>query len=251
MANAALVARESASAAGPKRSFRRHAVIRQRRKPRKNAARVAGLSRISIFWTQSEIQSVSRTDDYYFRYRRFPQRIDNIVSMETVLSRTRLWLVAMAYAGVLAVAVVLIVARYVQYVTHPADVAAYGGMYAGGDLMLEVFILAMLLLVTFFLVLVIYKSEPAYTIYAKVLVGLSLTAPLSVGLISIPAVNQGMNVLGEACMFRLFASPLVALGIGASRLFARFALPKKLTVYALLIEGFTLVGMGVLLFSHS
>ena len=169
--------------------------------------------------------------------------------METVLSRTRLWLVAIGYAGVLAVAAVLIVARYVQYVTHPADVAAYGGMYAGGDLMLELFIAGMLLVVTFFLVLVIYQSEPAYTIYSKVLLGVSLTAPLSVGLISIPAVNQGMNVLGEVCMFRLFASPIVVFGIGASRLFARFPGPKKLTVYALLIEGLTLVGMGVLLFS--
>ena len=161
----------------------------------------------------------------------------------------QLGLVAAGYAGVLAVAAALIVARYVQYVTHPADVAAYGGMYAGGDLMLEAFIGGMLLVMTFFLVLVIYKSERDFTIYSKVLLGLSLTAPLSVGLISIPAVNQGMNVLGEACMFRLFASPMVAFGIGASRLFARFPRPKKLTVYALLIEGLTLAGMGTLLFS--
>jgi hypothetical protein len=169
--------------------------------------------------------------------------------MEMVLSRTRLWLVAFGYAAVLAVATLLIAARYIQYVTHPADVAAYGGMYAGGDLMLELFIGGMLLMVTFFLVLVIYKSESAYTIYSKVLLGLSLTAPLSVGLISIPAVNHGMGFLGEACMFRLFASPMVALGIGASRLFARFPRPKRLIVYALLIEGLTLVMMGVLLFS--
>ena len=157
--------------------------------------------------------------DYYFRYSRFPQRIDNIVSMEMVLSRTRLWLVATGYAAVLAVAAVLIIARYLQYVTHPADVAAYGGMYAGGDLMLEVFIAGMLLVVSFFLVLVIHQSEPAYTIYSKVLLGLSLTAPLSVGLIAIPVVNQGMNVLGEVCMFRLFASPLLLAGMGMSRLF--------------------------------
>jgi hypothetical protein len=167
--------------------------------------------------------------------------------METVLSRTRLWLVAIGYAAVVAVAAVLIVARYIQYVTHPADVAAYGGMYAGGDLMLEVFIGGMLLVVTFFLVLVIYKSEPAYTIYSKVLLGLSLTAPLSVGLISIPAVNQGMNVLGEVCMFRLFASPLVIAGMGMSRLFARYPRTKRLTVYGLLIEGFTLAALLALL----
>ena len=160
-------------------------------------------------------------------------------------------MVATGYAAVLAVAAVLIVVRYFQYVNHPADVAAYGGMYAGGDLMLEVFIGGMLMVMTFFLVLVIYKSEPAYTIYSKVLLGLSLTAPLSVGLIAIPAVNQGMNVLGEVCMFRLFASPLVIAGMGMSRLFARFPRAKKLTVYALLIEVLTLVGTGVLLFSHA
>jgi hypothetical protein len=164
-----------------------------------------------------------------------------MVTVETVLSRTRLWLVAIGYAAVLCVAAVLIVARYIQYVTHPADVAAYGGMYAGGDLMLEVFIGGMLLVVTFFLVLVIYKSEPAYTIYSKVLLGLSLTAPLSVGLISIPAVNQGMNVLGEVCMFRLFASPMVIVGMAMIRLFARYSRPKRLTVNALLIEVVTLI----------
>jgi hypothetical protein len=153
----------------------------------------------------------------------------------------QLGLVATGYAGVVAVAAVLIVVRYLQYVNHPADVAAYGGMYAGGDLMLEVFIGGMLMVMTFFLVLVIYKSEPDYTIYSKVLLGLSLTAPLSVGLISIPAVNQGMNVLGEVCMFRLFASPMVIAGMGMSRIFARFPRPKRLTVYALLIEAVTLI----------
>jgi hypothetical protein len=153
----------------------------------------------------------------------------------------QLVLVATGYAAVLAVAAVLIVVRYFQYVNHPADVAAYGGMYAGGDLMLEVFIGGMLMVMTFFLVLVIYKSEPDYTIYSKVLLGLSLTAPLSVGLISIPAVNQGMNVLGEVCMFRLFASPMVIVGMGMSRLFAQYSRPKRLTVYALLIEAVTLI----------
>ncbi len=153
----------------------------------------------------------------------------------------QLGLVAIGYAAVLAVAAVLIVVRYFQYVNHPADVAAYGGMYAGGDLMLEVFIGGMLMVMTFFLMLVIYKSEPDYTIYSKVLLGLSLTAPLSVGLISIPAVNQGMNVLGEVCMFRLFASPMVIAGMGMSRIFARFPRPKRLTVYALLIEAVTLI----------
>ena len=124
-------------------------------------------------------------------------------------------------------------------------------MYAGGDLMLEVFIGGMLLVVTFFLVLVIYKSEPAYTIYSKVVLGLSLTAPLSVGLISIPAVNQGMNVLGEVCMFRLFASPLVIAGMGMSRLFARYPRVQAADALRVLIEGLTLAACWRSYFAHA
>jgi hypothetical protein len=163
--------------------------------------------------------------------------------MEWTSRRTQLGLVAFGYAAAVAIAAALIVARYVQYVTHPDDVAAYGGMYAGGDLMLEVFICGMFLVVTFFLALVIYKSEPAYTTYSKILLGVSLTAPLSVGLLFIPAVNQGSTLLGSVCMFRLFASPMVIAGMGMSRLFARFPRPKRLTVYGLLIEGLTLILM--------
>jgi hypothetical protein len=167
--------------------------------------------------------------------------------------KTQLALVGGGYAVVLAISGVLVGVRYLAYVTHPADVAAYGGMWAGGDLMLELFIVGMLLVMTFFLVLVIKQSETAYTIYSKALVGISLTAPLSVAMISIPAVSRGdfflTNILGFACMFRLFASPLIAFGIGASRLFARFPRPKKLTVYALAIEGVTLFLMVAFLFS--
>lgn len=172
--------------------------------------------------------------------------------MEASVLRTRLYWVGGGYAAVAALSAALIVARYLQYVTHPADAAQYGGMWAGGDLMLELFITGLLLVVTFFLVLVIRKEESAYTVYSKVLLGLSLTAPLSVGLISIPAVSQGTGWLGYACMFRLFASPMVIVGLGGSRLLARFSRAKRLLSYSLIIEGLTLVGMFGLLgvFSH-
>lgn len=167
--------------------------------------------------------------------------------MEASVLRTRLYWVGGGYAAVAALSAALIFARYLQYVTHPADVAQYGGMWAGGDLMLELFITGLLLVVTFFLVLVIRKEESAYTIYAKVLLGLSLTAPLSVGFISIDAVSQGTGWLGYACLFRLFASPMVIVGLGASRLLARFSRAKRLLSYSLMIEGLTLVGMFGLL----
>lgn len=162
---------------------------------------------------------------------------------------TQLTLVGLGYLIVLAISAALVFARHVAYVTHAADAAAYSGMWAGGDLMLELLVVGMLLVMTFFLVLVIAKSQAAYTTYAKVLVGVSLTAPLSAAIIAIPAIGQGNSVLGWACLFRLFASPLVFLGLAASRLFAWFPRPKKLTIYAIFIEGLTLLSLGILLFS--
>jgi hypothetical protein len=163
--------------------------------------------------------------------------------MNAASRKTQLGLVTFGYAAVLALSVFLIVARYLQYLRHPEDVAASGGMYAGGDLLLEIFIVGMLLVVTFFLVLVIYKSEPAFTLYSKALFGLSLTAPLSAGLLSIPALGQGESLLGWACMFRLFASPLLIPAIAISLLFARFPRPKRLIIYAFLVEAFSLIAV--------
>jgi hypothetical protein len=162
--------------------------------------------------------------------------------------KIQIGLVACGYAMALGMAAILMAWRYWQYMTHPADAAASSGMWAGGDLMLEFFICGMLLVVTFFLVLVIYEYEAAYTNYAKVLLALSVTAPVSVGLIAIPAVSQGTSLVGWVCLFRVFASPLLLVGFGMSRLFARFPKAKRMTNYALLIEGLTLVFMALVLF---
>jgi hypothetical protein len=161
--------------------------------------------------------------------------------------KLQLGLVACAYAATLGIAALLLVWRIWQYRTHAADAAQYGGMWAGGDLTLEVFICGLLLAVTFLLVLVTYKHETAYTNYAKVVLALSVTLPVSIGLIAIPAVGQGDSLVGWACLFRVFASPLVLAGLGMSRLFARFPAAKRITNYALLIEALTLVVMVLLL----
>ncbi len=161
--------------------------------------------------------------------------------MKSIPLRTQLYLVAAAYAAVLVTAALLVYARHLLYVTHPQDVAAAGGMYAFGDWMLELFIGCMLLVPTFILVFIIRKSEPLYTGYAKTLLGLSLTAPLSLALLTISAISQGTMVLGWICMDRLFCSPIAILGFAVSRLLARFDRAKRLTLYALLIEALTLV----------
>jgi hypothetical protein len=159
--------------------------------------------------------------------------------MKSIPLRAQLGLVAAGYAVVLATAALLVYVRYLQYVNHPEDVAASGGMYAAGDWMLEIFIGCMLLVPTFVLALVIRTSEHLYAGYSKVLLGLSLTAPISLGVLSIPAVNQGTMARGWICMDRLFCSPIVIVGLVVSRLLARFDQAKRLTLYALLIEVLT------------
>ncbi len=170
--------------------------------------------------------------------------------METSPSRLQLRLVAASYAVVGVVSALLIFARYLQYVRNPQDAAAASGMYAGGDLLLEVFICFLFLLPTAPLVFVIRKSESAYTVYAKVLFGLSLTAPISAGFLVIPVINQWYWC--DACIFRLFAMPIVVVVFIFSWWLTRFASARRLISYALLIEGLTfivVIGAGIFLFS--
>ena len=110
-------------------------------------------------------------------------------------------------------------------------------MYAGGDLLLEMFICFLFLVPTVVLVFVIRKSESAYTTYAKVLLGLSWTAPLSLGLAFVPLLNQWY--WGDVCIFRVFAMPLVIVVLICSRWLTRFVRARRLISYALLIEGLT------------
>jgi len=159
--------------------------------------------------------------------------------MEQPPLQLQLRLVAASYAMVGAVSALLIFNRYLVYVRNPQDVAAAGGMYAGGDLLLELIICVLLLVPTSALVFVIRKSESYYTAYAKVLLGVSLTAPLSVIALVIPVLNKWY--WGDAIIFRLFAIPLVLVVLIGSRWLTRFTRARQLISYALLIEGLTLV----------
>jgi hypothetical protein len=167
--------------------------------------------------------------------------------MDKIPYRVQLRLVAAGYAAVLAITVGLIIMRYLQYVRHPDDVAAYGGMWAGGDMMLELFICFLLMVPTLFLVFVIRKSETASETYAKVLFGISVTAPVSAALIAIPAIGQSNMILGWFCLFRVLGSPVVLIWLIVSRLLARFDRQKRWTSYALLVETLTLVVIGGLM----
>lgn len=167
--------------------------------------------------------------------------------MESISLRSQLWLVSAAYAAVAMISAVLIFMRHLQYMRNPADAAAYGGMWAGGDMVLGFFICCMFLVPTFFLILVIAKSEPASAFYSKIVLCFSLTAPLSVGSFFVPTVAQGW--MGYPFLYRLLGSPMVLVGMAISRLMVRFPRAKRLTSYALMIEVGNIVLMVALLFS--
>jgi hypothetical protein len=161
--------------------------------------------------------------------------------MDASPSRLQLRLVAGSYAAVAAVSALLVFERYLLYVRNPQDVAAAGGMYAGGDLLLEIFIGFLFLVPTAALVWVIRKSESCYTAYAKALLGLSLTAPFAAGFLVVPVLNQWY--WGNVCIFRLFAVPMVVVVLAFSRWLTRFQRARRLISYALLIEGATFIVM--------
>src|SRR5690349_1662469 len=147
--------------------------------------------------------------------------------MNSIPWRAQLGIVAAGYVAVLLFSAALIYQRHMLYVNHAADAAAAGGMYAGGDLILALFIGCLFFVPTFLLMIVIRKSESASIKYAQVLLALSLTMPFCfVGFL--PAVNQGNSLLGDFCIYRSWSSPLVIVGLVISWLFSRFPRAKRL-----------------------
>jgi hypothetical protein len=174
-----------------------------------------------------------------------PSGPSQFAEMKLIPGRVQLGVVAVGYMAVLLVSAALIYERHMQSVNNPVE--SSGGMWAGGDLILEFFIVGLFLIPTFLLVLVIRKSETAYARYSQTLLGLSLTAPICAGVFLIPAVNQGNTLLGWFSMYRLFASPVIIVGLAVSRVMARFHRARRLTSYALLFEVGT-VALIVMLF---
>lgn len=155
-------------------------------------------------------------------------------------------LVALGYAAVFVVAAVSLYSRHLMELADP--VGASGGMAAAGDTLLHLFIGFLFLIPTTLLIWIIAKSETVYTGYSKFLLGLSLSAPLCLGVLLFGEkyVAQSLSWL---CLYRILESPLVLVGVGISRLMARFDRAKRLASYALLVEALTL-GITVAVFIH-
>jgi len=127
---------------------------------------------------------------------------------------------------------------------HPEDANASGGMYAFSAAITDIFHAILLMVPTVFSIRLMSKFEAVYTAYSKFLFWLSLSAPV---LLAVSLVGPLEKIFAAPCLIRLMASPFVFLGIGISRWVARFDRAKKLTFWALVIEGVTL-GIGMVLF---
>jgi|SRR5450432_600483 len=130
--------------------------------------------------------------------------------------------------------------RQAYYIPHSGDLKGFGGRYASSAAVSDAFHGCLLMVPTVFLIRFMSKFEIVYSAYSKVLVGLSLTAPIFLA-------GSLLGPLKTICLIRLMASPFVLVGMGISRWMARFDLAKKLTQWALVIESVTL-GIAVVLF---
>jgi hypothetical protein len=128
-------------------------------------------------------------------------------------------LVGMGYAAVLVVAAAALYLRHLVELQDP--VAASGGMAAAGDTMLYLFIGCLFLIPTAFLIWTIAKFEALYTAYSRFLFGLSLSAPVCLTVLLFGG-NYVAQSLSWLCLYRVLESPIVLVGMGISRLAARF-----------------------------
>jgi hypothetical protein len=152
--------------------------------------------------------------------------------------RAQVGLVVAGYAGVIVLSALWITARYIAEQRDPA--MFNGGMGAGGDWFLKLIIVGMFLAPTFFLALIIRNSEADYTKFARVLLGFALALPVSVGLMAVPAIGQTnkfpWSLVGDVCLYRVFAFPMTVVGFVGCCVLAKFKRPRRLILYSVGIE---------------
>jgi hypothetical protein len=171
------------------------------------------------------------------------------MSLTAFQRRAQFGLVAAGYAGVITVSSLWIAQRYLAERRNPADFSS--GMAAGGDWFLELIIVGMLLAPTFLLAWFIRNSEPASTTFARVLLGLGISAPVCAALMAIPAIGNTNHfpgsLIGSICFYRVFAFPMTVAGLAGCAILTKCKRPRRFILYSLSIEIMTFAVIAVLL----
>ena len=154
--------------------------------------------------------------------------------------------IALAYAALAVVAAGFLYRRHLVELQDPA--AASGGMAAFGDTLLGFFLAGLFLIPTVWLIWIIAKFEGPYRAYSQFLLGFSLSAPVCLSLLFLGERYVAPS-LSWLSLFRIMGTPVVLVGMGFSRLVARFDRAKRLISYALLVEGLTLaIAVAIVLY---
>jgi len=156
---------------------------------------------------------------------------DRSVAVQAISRRIQLELIGAGYAAVLLFGVFEFFQRYLYTLREPIDSA--GGMAAFGDAMLTVFVALLFLVPTFFLLRWMAQADGIYAVYSKILLAVSLTAPLSMGLL---ALFHRSETVQNVCVTRFLWAPFLLLVMAMRR-----SLGKRLITWALLIEAGTLI----------
>src|SRR5580704_2387189 len=131
--------------------------------------------------------------------------------MQSTTRRLQIRSIASGYAAVLAVAATLLYERHLQELKYPAE--ASGGMWAAGDALLYIFIACLFMVPTVFLIWVTARFEAFYTPYSKFLLGLSLSAPVCLGVLFLGENHVGQSLI-NLCSYRLICLPFILLAMG-------------------------------------
>jgi len=156
--------------------------------------------------------------------------------VKAITRRLQLELIGAGYAAVFLYGALAFFQRYLYSLREPID--SQSGMAAFGEEMLTLFLFALFLVPTFFLLRVMAQSDGVYSVYAKVLLAVSVTDPLAVGLL---ALFHRSLLIQNVCGIRLWRSPCVLVVMAMSRVLGRRSAGKRLITWALLIEGGTLI----------
>jgi len=154
----------------------------------------------------------------------------------------QLCLIALGYALVLGHWMFVNHVSNVWSAAHPAD-----DMASVSVPFLHFFHACFLMIPTFWLIKLMSKFEKVYAAFSKVLVWFSLTAPVLLALFLVSPLRE---IVADPFIMRFLASPFVLLGLVISRWMARSDRAKRLTFWALVIEGVTLVIAVALFFGE-
>ncbi len=129
----------------------------------------------------------------------------------------------------------MVYSRYLQYQKDPADAVASGGMYAFGDTILGFAIFILFLIPTAVLLFMVRNEERFLCMYSKILLAVSLTAPLSLAVLLVDSLLKSEFLSGPT-VTRLFLFPCVLIVMILSLLIAKPKAAKKLLLWGVTTE---------------